>query len=59
VAHGPMTSSKNPKSTPFMTTPTNNLTQIEIFTLFLTETTRLSASLEGLNSSIAQPAGKL
>jgi len=41
-----------------MTSPTKKA-QIQNFPIFLIEDTRLSATLEGLNSSLAQSAAEL
>jgi len=53
-ARRPMTSSKRQKLTPIMTSSTLN--KIQNLTIFLIETTRPPASLEGLNSSLPQSA---
>jgi len=53
-----MTLSKKPWTYPNYDV-THKTTQIQNFPNFFIENTRLSESLEGLNSSIAQSAGKL
>jgi len=49
---------KNPKPSTIVTSPTKNL-KSKTYPAFLIETTRFIGSLEGLNSSLTEPAGEL